>query len=166
MPALERLRLDHAPRLLAFERTNRAYFAASIPDRGDDFFADFDSRLHEILADQEAGQLHFHVLVEDGGAIVGRVNLVDVTAGSAELGYRIAERVAGSGVATSGVREVCARAASEYGLSELTAKTTLDNVGSRIVLERTGFVVTGEMILNERPGLRYRRDLAPSASVQ
>ncbi|GHO42298.1 hypothetical protein KSX_04610 [Ktedonospora formicarum] len=33
-PELQLVRLDHAPALLAFERENRAYFAAVIPDRG------------------------------------------------------------------------------------------------------------------------------------
>src|SRR5688572_7723589 len=37
MPELQRLRLGHAPALLAFEQANRAYLAASIPDRGDDY---------------------------------------------------------------------------------------------------------------------------------
>ncbi|MGO4759286.1 GNAT family N-acetyltransferase, partial [Streptomyces sp. 2MCAF27] len=40
---LERLRADHAPALLAFERENRAYFARSIPDRGDSYFTEFAS---------------------------------------------------------------------------------------------------------------------------
>jgi len=39
MPELERLRAGHAPAVLAFELANRAYFAASVSDRGDDFFA-------------------------------------------------------------------------------------------------------------------------------
>jgi hypothetical protein len=39
VPELELLRLDHAPALLAFERENRAYFAASIPNRGNEYFA-------------------------------------------------------------------------------------------------------------------------------
>jgi hypothetical protein len=38
---LQLLRADHAQALLGFETENRAYFAASIPDRGDDYFANF-----------------------------------------------------------------------------------------------------------------------------
>ena len=41
---LERLRADHAPALLEFEVTNRAWFARSIPDRSDAYFAEFDER--------------------------------------------------------------------------------------------------------------------------
>jgi [ribosomal protein S5]-alanine N-acetyltransferase len=44
MPALQRLSSDHAPAVLAFELANRAYFAASISDRGDEFFDQFTER--------------------------------------------------------------------------------------------------------------------------
>lgn len=160
MPDLQRLRADHAPALLAFERENRAYFAASVPDRGDAYFADFDARHRALLAEQDAGLCHFHVLVDPDGAVVGRVNLIDVADGSAELGYRIAERAAGRGLATDAVRRVCALAATEYGLAALRAATTADNPGSRTVLSRTGFVPAGEIVLDERPGFRYVRDLS------
>ncbi|MFB7222053.1 GNAT family N-acetyltransferase [Streptomyces sp. NPDC056227] len=159
MAELQRLRLDHAPALLAFEQENRAYFAASVTDRGDDYFAHFDARHHDLLAEQAAGLHFFHVLVNSSGAVLGRVNLVDVADGSAELGYRIAEKSAGQGLATAAVREICARAAAEYGLTALRAVTTLDNAGSRAVLARTGFIPTGEVRLDGRPGLRYVRDL-------
>jgi ribosomal-protein-alanine N-acetyltransferase len=61
------LRLDHASAVLAFERENRAYFAASIPDRGDEFFAEFDMRYAELLAWQAAGTDYPHMLVTEGG---------------------------------------------------------------------------------------------------
>ncbi|MFH8391213.1 GNAT family N-acetyltransferase [Streptomyces sp. NPDC018036] len=165
MPRIERLRLDHAPALLSFERENRAYFAAVIPDRGDDFFARFDALLSERLAEQATGQAHFHVVVDDAGAVLARVNLVDVERGSAVLGYRVAERAAGQGLATAAVREVCALAASTYGLRSLRAAATTDNAGSRAVLARTGFVVTGDTELNGRPALTFERELPPAASA-
>ncbi|MFE6836890.1 GNAT family N-acetyltransferase [Streptomyces sp. NPDC057705] len=159
MPRLQPLRFDHAPALLAFERENRAYFAASVPDRGDEYFAHFDERHRALMAEQDAGLCRFHVLVEDGGEVVGRVNLVDVAQGSAELGYRIAEKAAGRGLATAAVREACGLAVTEYGLTGLRAVTTLDNPGSRAVLARTGFVPTGGIQLDGRPGLRFACDL-------
>ncbi|WP_327291399.1 GNAT family N-acetyltransferase [Streptomyces sp. NBC_01198] len=164
MHELQRLRFDHAPALLAFELENRAYFAAAISDRGDDYFARFDAKLRALLAEQAAG-LHFlHVLVDDGGAVQGRINLVDVADGTAELGYRIAEKCAGQGVATAAVREVCALAAGPYGLTSLRAVTTLDNAGSRAVLTRTGFLSTGETRLGTRPGLRFHLPLPRPAA--
>ncbi|MEU9014554.1 GNAT family N-acetyltransferase [Streptomyces sp. NPDC048479] len=160
MPELQLLRFDHAPALLAFEQENRAYFAASIPDRGDDYFTHFDTRHSDLLAEQAAGLHFFHVLVGSGGEVLGRVNLIDVEGGSAELGYRIAEKAARQGLATTSVRQICALAAAEYGLTTLRASTTLDNAGSRAVLARTGFEPTGEVLLGGRAGISYARNLS------
>lgn len=157
MVRLERLRADHADILLAFERANRAYFARSISDRGDAYFAEFTGRLAALLAEQDAGVCHFHVIKDDRDELVGRVNLVDVTDGTAELGYRVGESAAGRGVASAAVAEVCRLAATAYGLLSLTAVTTLDNLASRTVLERNGFTVTGDLTIGDRPGVRYAR---------
>ncbi|MFI9181642.1 GNAT family N-acetyltransferase [Streptomyces goshikiensis] len=159
MVRLVRLRAGHADALLAFERENREYFARTVPDRGDAYFAEFASRHRALLAEQDAGACHFHLVVTDRGDLVGRVNLVDVEEGSAELGYRIGEHAAGRGVATAAVREVCRLAGPSYGLSALTAATTLDNAASMAVLARTGFAVEGDVTLDGRPGVRYRRPL-------
>ncbi|MEV0320501.1 GNAT family N-acetyltransferase [Streptomyces sp. NPDC050658] len=160
MPELQRLRPDHAPALLAFERENRAYFARSVPDRGDAYFSEFDGRHAALLAEQATGVCHFHVLVGDGGEILGRVNLVDVTPdGEADLGYRIAQSAAGRGLATRAVRQMCQLAADAYGLRTLRAETTLDNPGSQAVLSRTGFERDGELELDGRAGVRYVRRL-------
>lgn len=162
MITLERLRDDHAHALLVFERENRAYFTRSVPDRGDDYFtaAGFAARHGALLAEQAAGVCHFHVVLDADGALVGRVNLVDVADGSAELGYRIGERAAGRGVATAAVGRLCRLASTAYGLGVLVAETTLDNTGSRTVLERNGFAETERITLTGRPGARYRRVLA------
>jgi ribosomal-protein-alanine N-acetyltransferase len=163
MPEIQLLRPGHIPALLDFELENRAYFAASISDRGDDYFAHFDERLHGLLAEQEAGICYFHVVTGRDGEILGRVNLVDVADGEAELGYRIAERAAGAGLATWAVRELCGIAANGYGLTELRAATTLDNVRSRAVLARSGFEVVGDSEFGGRPGLAFHRSLADFA---
>ncbi|MFJ9561435.1 GNAT family N-acetyltransferase [Streptomyces fuscichromogenes] len=165
MPELQLLRPDHAPALLAFERENRAYFAASVPDRGDDFFARFDDMLRDRLAEQAAGICYFHVLLDAEGEVLGRVNLMDVADGGADLGYRIAERATGRGLATSGVRRVCELAATGYGLTVLRAAARLENTASRAVLARTGFTVTGETRLSGLPGLTYLRRLAEFAAA-
>ncbi|MET8247097.1 GNAT family N-acetyltransferase [Streptomyces sp. NPDC005202] len=132
MVALERLRADHADALPAFERENRGYFARSVPDRGDAYCTEsgFAARHQALLAEQEAGVCHFHVVLDEEGNLIGRVNLVDVEDGSAELGYRVGERAAGRGVATAAVGELCRVAATAYGLPSLTAVTTLDNPAS------------------------------------
>jgi ribosomal-protein-alanine N-acetyltransferase len=158
---IERLRLDHAAAVLAFERENRAYFAASVSDRGDDYFAQFQPGFRLLLAEQEAGVCHFHVVVGEDGEVLGRVNLFNVADGSADLGFRIAEKAAGRGLATAAARQVCATAARDYGLRSLRASAAADNAGSRAVLGRVGFVSTGEeVLLASRPGHRYLLSLA------
>ncbi|MGH3737952.1 MAG: GNAT family N-acetyltransferase [Micromonosporaceae bacterium] len=159
MASIERLRADHADRLLAFERENREYFAASVPDRGDAYFAEFAQQLQARLAEQDAGVCRFHLVVDVDGAVLGRVNLLDLADGAAELGYRIAKRAAGRGLATEAVRQVCEVARTAYRLSGLWAVTTLDNAASRTVLARTGFEPTGELEVGGRPGIRYARQL-------
>ena len=155
MPELQLLALDHAPAVLAFERENRAYFAASVPDRGDEFFAEFDTRYAQLLAWQAAGTDYLHLLVAEGGEVVGRVNLTEVADGTAELGYRIAQKAAGQGLATAAVRKVRELAATEYGLSRLRARVTQDNPASRKVLEHNGFVAGGSLTLNGKPAMSY-----------
>jgi [ribosomal protein S5]-alanine N-acetyltransferase len=160
VPTIERLRPDHAPALLAFEQENRAYFASSIPDRGDDYFTHFEERHEALLAEQDTGACHFHVLIGDGAEIVGRVNLVDIEDGAAVLGFRIAKKAAGQGLATESVRRVSQLAATTYRLTTLRADAAVANTGSRKVLTRNGFVPTGEeVMLDGEPGLRYSLNL-------
>ena len=157
MLKLERLRPDHAAAVLTLEKENRSFFASTVPDRGDDYFTDFGARHATLLAEQDEGVCHFHGLVDAEGTVVGRFNLVDVADAEAELGFRIAESATGRGIATSTVDDVCALAAPRYGLSRLRAATTLDNMGSRAVLARTGFTVVGETELDGRPAVSFRR---------
>jgi ribosomal-protein-alanine N-acetyltransferase len=157
------LRADHAPAVLAFEVANRAYFAASISDRGDEFYDQFADRHSVLLAEQEAGIGAFHVLVGEDGSVLGRFNLVFVEDGAAELGYRVAQDVAGRGVATATVRELCRLAAARYGLRTLRAATARENAASQKVLTKAGFVPAGPADpadLGGKPGAWYQRDLA------
>jgi ribosomal-protein-alanine N-acetyltransferase len=163
VPDLQRLNADHAPAILAFELANRAYFAASISDRGDDFFEQFTERHSDLLAEQEAGICAFYVLVAEDGSIMGRFNLVDIKDGTAELGYRVAEHVTGRGVATATVRELCQVAAVRHGLRTLRAATTHQNVASQKVLTKAGFVQVGPADpahIGGKPGTWYQLDLA------
>jgi [ribosomal protein S5]-alanine N-acetyltransferase len=162
MPELQRLRADHASAVLAFELANRAYFAASISDRGDEFFDQFAERLAALLAEQEAGIGAFYVLVADNGSVLGRFNLIFAEDGAAELGYRVAQDVAGRGVATATVRELCQLAATRHSLRTLRAATSLDNAASQKVLTKAGFIPAGPADpghVGGKPGTWYQRGL-------
>ena len=159
---MQRLRADHAPAVLAFELANRAYFAAHINDRGDEYFDQFAERHRAMLDDQEAGDGAYHVLVAEDGAVLGRFNLFFTGDGSANLGYRVAEHVAGRGVATATVQELCGLAATRYGLRTLRAAVSNANVASQKVLAKAGFVPAGPADPAEiggKPGSWYQLDL-------
>ena len=162
MPELKQLRAGHAAAVLAFELANRAYFAAAVSDRGDDYFDRFTERHNASLAEQVAGVCAFYVLVAEDGSVLGRFNLYDLEDGSARLGYRVAERIAGRGVATATVRELCRLATARHGLRTLRAATSHDNAASRKVLTKAGFVPDGLATpadLGGKSGTWYRRDL-------
>ena len=92
--------------------------------------------------------------------MIGRFNLFDLEDGTAVLGYRVAQQVAGRGVATAAVQELCRLAAARYGLRRLRAATWYENVASQKVLAKAGFVPAGPAEPSSRPGTWYERDLA------
>jgi [ribosomal protein S5]-alanine N-acetyltransferase len=162
VPELQRLRADHAPAVLAFELANRAYFAAFVSDRGDEFFDQFTEQHSVMLAEQEAGAGAYYVLVAEDGSVLGRFNLYRLADGTAELGYRVAQHVAGRGVTTATVRELCQLAAARHGLRTLRAGTSRENVASQKVLAKAGFVPVGPADpahLGGQQGTWYQRDL-------
>jgi len=162
VPELQRLRAGHAQAVLAFELANRAYFAMFISDRGDEFFDKFTERHIALLVEQEAGLCACYVLVGDDGSVLGRFNLYDIRDGTAVLGYRVAERVAGRGVATAAVRELC-QLAAQHGLRTLKAATSHDNVASQRVLAKAGFRPAGPADpadIGGKQGTWYQRELA------
>ncbi|MTV25081.1 GNAT family N-acetyltransferase [Nitriliruptoraceae bacterium ZYF776] len=127
--------------LLRFELAERAWFRRSIPDRGDDYYTReaVEASLASARTWWEAGTDRLHVLRDEAGEVVARANLVDIEAGTASLGYRVAERRTGRGVATAAVAVLLERAPG-YGVDRVCATTSTDNVASQRVLRRLGFV--------------------------
>lgn len=160
MLELQRLRPDHEAGVLAFELANRSYFAASISDRGEEYFENFAARHAELLVEQESGTCAYFVLVADDGTVLGRFNLRNIANGSAVLGYRVAESVAGRGVATACVDQLCREAADTLGLTMIHAATSDSNAASQRVLVKAGFVRAGAADpaeLGGKHGSWYRR---------
>ena len=163
MPELQQLRTDHAPAVLAFELANREYFAAFISDRGDEFFEQYAEWHSALLAEQEAGAGAFYVLVGEDGSILGRFNLFFTGGDTANVGYRVAQQVAGRGVTTAMVQELCELAAARHGLRTLKAATSHANAASQRVLVKAGFSPVGPAgpaDLGGKHGTWYQRDLA------
>jgi ribosomal-protein-alanine N-acetyltransferase len=160
MPELQLLASAHLDAVLDFERDNRAYFARSLTDRGDKFYDALAENTQALLDEQDTGVCAFFVLVDRDGSILGRFNLYDLHDGSARVGYRVAERATGHGVATKALIGLCRKAGHDYDLRTLSAETSVANRASQRVLEKAGFVSSGSCVVAGKPGLRFTVQLA------
>lgn len=137
------LRMEDAPALYQFECSNRAFFETMVPGRGEDYYRyePFLRGLEKLLEEQEAGLCLFTLIRDEDGAIVGRMNLVDIDreTGTGHIGYRIGEAAAGKGVASIALHQLLQTAAERYGMIRFHAKTTRDNIPSQKVLLKNGF---------------------------
>jgi ribosomal-protein-alanine N-acetyltransferase len=136
--------LDDAPALAALYSANREFLAPWEPERDDDFFTvagqQSDIRVALILRAQGTGLVH--VIVDEAGAVVGRIALQAIIQGcfqSCSLGYWVSEAENGRGRATAAVRDALAVAFGDLGLHRVQAETLLHNTASQRVLERNGF---------------------------
>ncbi|SFB13865.1 MULTISPECIES: GNAT family N-acetyltransferase [unclassified Bacillus (in: firmicutes)] len=139
--ALEKYEPKDNAALFSFERDNRAYFEKMVPGRGEEYynFHVFEEIMKSLLEEQNRGISYFYLIKNDSGEILGRMNLVDIENGnSGHLGYRVAEKAVGKGIATKAV-QLLVKEARKIGMKEIHAKTTVDNIGSQKVLERNGF---------------------------
>jgi ribosomal-protein-alanine N-acetyltransferase len=171
---LELLTTEHTARLETFEKENRAFFASRITDRGDQYFEEFAARLAALVQENAEGTSLLCVVVDDGdgdgdgdGDILGRVNITDIDQPElTELGFRVAERAQGRGVASAGVRLALAQA-SQRGVRTVRARVSTTNAASQRVLERCGFRPTGPAeppAGTTRTFLGYRKDLPDGSS--
>lgn len=130
--------------LLAFEIDNREWFETHIDARDPSFYSlqGVADHIEGYLADFAIGAWHPFVIVGSSETIVGRANLksIDGFERSAEVGYRIAQRVCGQGLATLALKHLIQEAQVRWELRQLVAYVYEENVGSRKVLDRCGFL--------------------------
>lgn len=142
---IEKLKDADAESLYKFEQENRTYFEEMVPTRGDDYyhFENFKIRHASLLEEQAEGFSYFYLIKDLNGSILGRINLVgiekDFTIG--HLGYRVGKLYTGKGVAKKAL-ELLLDVVRERGIQEVRAKTTTNNIASRKILEKNGFVHT------------------------
>lgn len=87
----------------------------------------------------------YYVRVEGEFAAVIALRAIDWSHGIAEVGYLVAEKFQGRGVATEGLRLLIEIAKEEPGLRKLRALTIEENVASHRVLEKNGFELEGRL---------------------
>jgi ribosomal-protein-alanine N-acetyltransferase len=131
------------PALLDFETRNRGWFEQHVAARGEAFYsqAGVDQHIAELLAAHAQGHWFPSLLLDEAGAIIGRINLkdMDLQAGVAELGYRLGQDQIGAGLATAAVGQMKVLAQQQWGLQRLDAVVSPANPASARVLEKCGF---------------------------
>ncbi len=142
------LRPGDAAALLEIAREDRDFFAPWEPLR-DEHWRTEAGQLEEIRAKLEQHRLGLalpHVVLDDDGAVIGRITLNNVVRGafqSCSVGYWIRSAANGRGHATAAVRLLLATAFGELGLHRVEAGTLVHNAASQRVLDRNGFVPFG-----------------------
>ncbi|MGF6554197.1 ribosomal-protein-alanine N-acetyltransferase [Pseudomonas sp. S30_BP2TU TE3576] len=142
--SVRELKETDAEALLAFEIRNREWFESHIDARDASFYSlqGVADHIESYLSDFAIGAWHPFVIEDSSQRIVGRANLksIDSSTRSSEVGYRIDQRVCGQGLATLALRHLIEVAQSRWELTQLVAYAYKENLGSRKVLERCGFL--------------------------
>lgn len=155
--------------LLDFETCNRAWFEQHVAARGEAFYcrAGIEQHIADYLDAYAQGCWFPGLLLDEAGAIIGRVNLKDMDrqAGVAELGYRVGQEQVGKGVASAAVQQTKRLALEQLGLQRLDAVVSPANLASSRVLEKCGFVrvdaaPAASQASGDRALLSYRCQLA------
>ncbi|WP_026414061.1 GNAT family N-acetyltransferase [Actinomadura oligospora] len=140
--------LADAAELADLYRANREFLAPWEPVREERFFTEAGQGdvLAVMLDDHARGRAVPRVILDDDGAIAGRVNLVDIVRGAfqnAHLGYWVSGAANGRGLATRAVAEIVRIAFESLDLHRVQAATLVHNERSQRVLGRNGFVRYG-----------------------
>ena len=86
------------------------------------------------------GPLAYPVLIREGGENIGYVQLAPLEGGTWEIGYHIAKKHTGSGYATEAVKAFLPAAAGAVGAGEVLGVCLSENIASKHVLLKCGFV--------------------------
>ena len=108
--------------------------------------ADAEWYVNDCISKGEERQLTRAIIIE--GRAAGSIGVFvrnDVYEKSAELGYWLAEKHWGRGVMTEAVRQICREAFDRFDILRIFAEPFAENLGSRRVLEKAGFVCEGTM---------------------
>lgn len=145
MSATRLVTVDDAAAVAALYSANRDFLAPWEPVRDEEYFTLAGQRkaIEGALERYAQGAaLPCVILAPDEAQVVGRINLNTIVRGpfqSASVGYLVAEKFNGRGLATAAVADIKRRAFEDLGLHRLEAGILTNNHGSQKVLERNGF---------------------------
>lgn len=147
MLSFKKLSEDHSQDLLAFELENRTYFESMITERAAEFYSSIGINLHiKDLIEKSRNQSALAMLAFEGGEIVARANVhrIDCAQSSCEIGYRVAQRHTGKGIATACIHKLKQLATEHYQINNIIARVLDNNPASKKALLKCGFRHTGE----------------------
>lgn len=152
------LGIDDTMPLFKFELENRAWFESHVAPRPPDFYSvqGVKDHIEQLLSRCEACTFHPSIILNQDGDILGRANLKDIDqhSGVAEIGYRIAQKDIGHGLATTAVRHLIDIAKRQWHLNMLNAVVVEGNHASMRVLEKSGFARSQDGPLSTTVGER------------
>lgn len=96
----------------------------------------------KILREKNPEEINF--VIEKDGEVAGSISLMKIESGhKAEIGYWLGEKYWGSGIMTEAVRLTSNFGFKKFRLKRIYGEAFSFNVGSRRVLEKSGFKVEG-----------------------
>lgn len=138
-PTLCRLSPENYPALFSFEQANQHWFEQWVPPRPLAYrhYQSFCTQCDALCEEMASGTaVYFLGYLND--ELMGRFNLTEMTATSADVGYRIGERYVGKGLAPR-FTQCLIDEARLLGLKTLTASALETNPASIKTLRRAGF---------------------------
>ena len=117
--------------------------------------ADAEAYLARCAEEWAAGKTANLLAVDAADRLLGSFGLMELDRepGFGEIGYWVAAEARGGGVATRGVRMLTRWAQDELGLTRIEILPHKDNLPSRRVAEKAGYVDTGELVGARRGGV-------------
>jgi ribosomal-protein-serine acetyltransferase len=145
-----------AAELYALIDSSRAYLSEWMPWAAGQTL-DGTLQFIRLTRRQLADNNGFQAAIVCGGEIVGVVGFhaVDWANRATSIGYWLGERHQGRGTMTRAVRALVDHAFSVWGLNRVEIRAAPDNVRSRAIPERLGFVEEGTLSGAERIGDTY-----------
>ncbi len=148
-PVTRALDLEDVEALTGLYVDNRQFLAPWQPLRPDSYLTEVGQRqaAEAVLAQQESGVAVPLVILAGSGAIVGTLTISSIIRGASQscsVGYWLAERAQGRGMATAALREAVDLAFGDLRLHRIQAETLTHNQRSQRMLQRVGFERYGE----------------------
>jgi ribosomal-protein-serine acetyltransferase len=153
---LRRIEERDADELYLLVDANRAYLSVWLPwppSQTPQVTVEFIQLTQRQAADNQG----FQMAIIDRGPIVGVIGFhrIDWQNRSTSIGYWIAEHAQRRGLVTRGVRALLDHAFDQWALNRVEIRAAIDNIRSRAIPERLGFVQEGVLREAERLSDRY-----------